>query len=81
MKVDGFLPIYTLLKILNGNNSIGDPVRNKLNKSRIQILDIKKWLLKLISNHFLGESFKIVYDAFEIFISFLLSSTTLLTSS
>ena len=42
MKVDGFLPIYILLKILNGNNSIGDPVRNKLNKSRIQILDIKK---------------------------------------
>jgi len=36
-----------------------------------QILDIKKWLLKLISNHFLGELF-FDYADFACLISFLL---------
>ena len=42
MNVDGFLPIYVILRLLNGNNSVGEPVRKKFNKSKINILDIKK---------------------------------------
>ena len=41
MGSDGFIPLYIILNILNGNNNIGEPVRKKINKNKIDVSDIE----------------------------------------